>query len=325
MRRPCVNLPDKEMSKKLPIPMTQFDFIGLEDDWCHMNGEPISDEKRENDIKHFVFNEFQQIEVCPYCSQQLPSFTHHTLEKMNDYGHYSNLWSCSNCSYWQCYFSGYSELPLTSFSSWYAFISKVRTFDDGVPEPCSVELAQVLRRQHKSWHTVAPRKLELLVADVFKAKYSHCEVMHVGRPGDGGVDVVFIDAEKQQWLIQVKRRENPLSSEGVTTVRNLLGTMVVEGTLRGIVVSTADHFTVRAYDAVRRAKENHSLEVQLIDRGKLNRMLSPLLPKKPWLRALKDEVPAYILRIFSRKFSERLGLPKRQRDSSQLMLWKEIE
>ncbi|MBD2580163.1 restriction endonuclease [Oscillatoria sp. FACHB-1406] len=140
-----------------------------------------------------------------------------------------------------------------------------------------------------------PYRLETLVADIFKANHSHAEVIHVGKPHDGGVDVFFVDADQKQWLIQVKRREKANSTEPVETIRNLLGTMLLEGACHGIVVSTADRFSYQAYQAVNRAEEV-GMTVKLIDRGILNRMLEAVLPNVfPWLMSLVNsyaEFPA---------------------------------
>jgi len=78
-----------------------------------------------------------------------------------------------------------------------------------------------------------------------------------------------------------------LVGEGVSTLRNLLGTLLIEGISQGIVVSTADHFTYQAYKAANKAESKGYL-IKLIDRGKLDRMLSPFLPKNPWKSALEQ-------------------------------------
>ena len=66
------------------------------------------------------------------------------------------------------------------------------------------------------------------------------------------------------------------------------------------LVSTADHFTYRAYEAVARAKEIGKI-IQLIDRGKLNRMLGPMLPDRPWRSIIKEKDSISLLNYFSRR------------------------
>lgn len=276
------------MDTKIPASMTEYDSLGLEDDECLINNEYINDEKQSEEIRSWVLDKFQTIEKCHYCSSLLNTATYEYKDESETREQTSKLWSCSNCAYWQCSFDFYSELQVTSSVGSFAFTSKAREFDINLPEICNSELALAIRRNQKIWNTMNPYKLEKLVADIFKANYKNSEVIHVGKPDDGGVDVLFIDSGKRQWLIQVKRRENPESSEGVSVVRNLLGTMVTQSNLQGILVSTADHFTTRAFQACGKANNNFGMEVKLIDRSKLDRLLSPLIPTNPWFEALSS-------------------------------------
>ena len=173
----------------------------------------------------------------------------------------------------------------------------------------SPKLSNVCSHTHSSLQgaePTAPRNLEKLVADIFRANYENAQALHVGRPDDGGVDVIFIDTENRQWLIQVKRRESPGHAEPVETIRNLLGAMVLSKSSLGIVVSTADHFTYRAYEAVGRAREC-GMRINLIDRKKLDRMLDPILPDRPWLSVLLKEAPEYA-KLFAEKIESDLQL-----------------
>jgi hypothetical protein len=165
-----------------------------------------------------------------------------------------------------------------------------------LPKPCAGEIGQFLRRRPDYFHDIAPRLLERFVADVFKANYRECEVLHVGKSGDWGVDVIFVDASQKEWLIQVKRRTRPDSSEPFSTVQALAGTLTIHGKLHGIVVSTADHFSAQACQAAKRlAKQRY--RVKLYDRGILNRMISPVLPSTPWASALRK----FSVTLFHRK------------------------
>jgi hypothetical protein len=72
------------------------------------------------------------------------------------------------------------------------FVTSVAAkFSPSLPKACSDELAQQLRRRSTSWHDLSPKCMETLVADIFRANYQHSEVIHVGRPGDRGIDVIF--------------------------------------------------------------------------------------------------------------------------------------
>lgn len=251
-----------------------------------------------NRLKDYFINgpySFVLKEKCPYCGIMLYSWQQEEHNEDVDSDFMGALETCPNCSYWEwnylehCFISR-PDLTVYAYTH---FIGKFRTFDEIFPEGCAQEIATWIRRNPKRWHSINPTKLEQLVADIFRANDSHVEVSHVGRPDDGGVDVIYIDAEKKQWLIQVKRREKPQSVEAVETIRNLLGTMVLENSAYGAVVSTADHFSYQAYKAVNRAKDR-GMVVRLLDRRALDHMLTGLLVDRPWLKPLYPIFPEFI-------------------------------
>jgi hypothetical protein len=93
--------------------------------------------------------------------------------------------------------------------------------------------------------------MEQLVAAAFRETMP-CEVRHLGGPGDNGVDVLMITAEKA-YAIQVKRRADPQKTEPVSSIREFLGAMILEGHRNGIFVSTAAQFSRAAELAAKRA------------------------------------------------------------------------
>ena len=181
-------------------------------------------------------------------------------------------------------------------SEWECQLSKLDEYQDRLPYACETELLQYLRLHPASWHALDPKQMELLVAEVFRANYRPSEVLHVGRPDDGGVDVIFVDSDRGKWLVQVKSHAYSSASEGVGTIRNLLGAILLEGALRGVVVPNADHFTYRACEAAGRAQEK-GYTIRLIDKGKLNRMLDPLLPCGCWRQFVRRRRPDWLRRF----------------------------
>jgi hypothetical protein len=194
---------------------------------------------------------------------------------------------CENCRHWSLASLWASS---TERSTWEVSHCKAiaRRFDLRLPNGCASELAQYYRRKLNRFELVDPKRLELLVCDVFRANFQNAEVVHVGRPGDGGTDAFFVDANRQQWLIQVKRRSQ--GKEPFSTVQELAGTLLIENELRGIVVTTALGFSQPAIEAVNKL-QRRGIKIELIDRGVLNRMLSPLLPRHPWDEYFKLSQP----------------------------------
>jgi hypothetical protein len=196
--------------------------------------------------------------------------------------------ACTRCAYWE--FKGSESSNRCMDPPVIALAQAVATqFSISAPPECASEFAQFLRRCPSGWHTVSPTRLERLVADIFKANYQHCEVLHVGGPGDRGIDVLLVDSSQTQWLIQVKRRSDPQRKEGFDTLQAILGTLALKGDRHGIVVSTADAFSQQARAKARNAKL-HGFIVELVDRHRLDTMLSPLLPVSPWLSVLEKEI-----------------------------------
>jgi hypothetical protein len=239
---------------------------------------------------------------CPYCSSALIIHQiadgeskwddeENYVEEMEEFAQIYSLEYCSNCLYWR-----WHDIDVfTSFEGvqhiYKGFISKIKEFDNKLPDGFTQEFARWIRVDERRWHTMHPTSLEKLVSDILRSIYHPAEVIHVGRPDDGGVDVVYAESKDKKWLIQVKRREKSMGGEPVNTVRNLLGTLLLNNSSYGMIFSTADHFTYRAYDAVQRARER-GFYIELVDKGKLNRMLDAVLPHNPWLEVLRQEYPS---------------------------------
>jgi hypothetical protein len=231
-------------------------------------------------------NPLQDIEHCAYCSTELIKIENETLQESmhRDYC----LWYCDYYRFWQARIYSAFRACMPPPDNW-AYISKLREFDTNLPEGCSEELAMHIRQHPNLLHSFNPTRFEKFVADVFRANYANTEVLHVGKSHDGGVDVLLIDAENEKWLIQVKRRGSPSPSEGVGTIRDILGAMHLEEARIGIVVSTTKRFSQPAQKAaVKAGKVRNPVTIHLIDKGAFNRMLDPVLPDRPWLDPISD-------------------------------------
>lgn len=251
---------------------------------------------------------------CPYCGGEMEFAAFEPAEEdVDPEGRHSyRLWSCFHCGYWQSYgFEGNPDLVCTAASS------VLGRFEHRIPEGCYAEWARCLRADPSRWHSMHPTDMEKLVADIFKANFAHAEVNHVGGSGDGGVDVILVEANGTRWLTQVKRRKDPGSQEGPDTLRNLVGAMVLKGGTYGIVATTADHFSPGAIGA-QKAAAQRGYVIQLLDRGKLIRMLGALLPQRPWQPHLAAIFPYHEVGVaasdLARFFCEKLS-------TNQLRLW----
>lgn len=229
--------------------------------------------------------------LCPFCQREMFKWSNKEhLDKELVMEEHFIVSVCPNCTHWQTYWhkdldEDYYGHP---FSVWESRISKLMEYESNLPEACDLEITKYIRTRKNFWNTISPRKLELLVTDIFRLNHADSDVTHVGRPDDGGIDAIFIESNRRKWFIQVKRRESPSASEGVEVIRNLLGSMVLGKTQYGIVVSTADHFTYRAHKAQNDAK-SCGYTIKLIDQGILNKMIGPLLDEGHWIESMKGK------------------------------------
>ena len=267
-----------------------------------LNGTPINGHEsddgtsQEEDIRNWLsaMGLGDMLRMCPMCGQALGRAHQIEWEDGGDgvFDRELHVLVCANCAYWfycNCVNIGPSLHGCPCATKATSRLPCLRRFERQLPEGCAAEIAQHLRREPSGWHAIDPNQFERFVADVFRANHQAAEVVHVGKPSDGGVDIYFVDAG-EEWLIQVKRRESPTAAEGVGTLRSLLGTLVLEDSTRGMIVTTADHFTYQAKLAKEKA-ESVGFRVLLHDRGILNRMLNKVMPDRPWLRFVRDEQP----------------------------------
>lgn len=123
-------------------------------------------------------------------------------------------------------------------------------------------LRKYIRKKPDIIYNIDAHKMEEFVKSVFSDFYPSCKVKSFGKTRDGGKDGLLIDDHGNQFLIQIKRRTKPESTEGVEPLRALIGTTVVEDNVKGcIFVSTADHFSQPAKDYAQQIIAKHVIDI----------------------------------------------------------------
>lgn len=169
---------------------------------------------------------------------------------------------------------------------WQAMLSQgvLRIFHPAESDIPLHSLTHHLSRHPDDLATIDPYMLEKLVQAVLSDHFA-CEVHHVGRSGDGGIDLLVLDADVPR-AVQVKRRSRD-RAESVHFVREFLGALLLGGHKSGVFVSTAPRFSPPA-EATARLAESLGLvrRFDLVDKNEFAAMVGLSAPNEaPWRHA----------------------------------------
>ena len=168
---------------------------------------------------------------------------------------------CPGCGWWLMKEQDTIETATIAYSE-FTYFSILRSFEVASSEVPLNILRDYLRKHERQFYNVNPTKFEQLVGEIFR-DFLHCDVTHVGRVGDGGIDLLVVDSDRP-LPIQVKRRADGVKWEPVSTVREFLGAVLLQGFQRGAIVTTASRFSGPATTAAQVAQYR-----QLVDQFEL--------------------------------------------------------
>lgn len=272
-----------------PVTMLAYDGAASTTGWkieTDRSKRPEDGDRRPVLISWSDLQDLAYPTACPYCGTSLTQSTAGRWSS-DSAGATYELSFCTFCAYWK--FFAHRSWGWRGILHRELFVGKARTFRGALPSDIESEVASFLRRRPDAWAALEPAQLERYVAAIMKANNPDLDVKHVGQSHDGGVDVILVRDGAVETLVQVKRRSTS-RSEPVETVRDLLGVMYYDRNLRGIVVSTAERFSRAARFEAERANMSAGGQtvIQLVDRGVLGELLSPLIPERPWRRLKAD-------------------------------------
>lgn len=201
---------------------------------------------------------------CPFCKRKALALD--LGEKNAGYNYFDAiLHLCMTCGWWETDITEdvpYDPYLLMPGSQHYRSI--LRTFDPTVEELPVRTLQEYAKKNPDVLYSITYRNMEELVKSVFQNFYK-CYVHHIGKTGDGGIDLLLVQSDKTV-AVQVKRRKSPSATEGVQLVREFLGAMLLDGKQCGIIVTTANRFTKGAAKAAAKAvKAGFTNRFDLID------------------------------------------------------------
>lgn len=223
-----------------------------------------------SDLEKFFYND----KICPFCGTSLKQVFAGTQSATigTELFLSGDVFECPKCKWWtyKTHFVDSDDNmdsihAIYTDTRYYAITKKFNIDDKNLP--IDVLTSELQKRTDLLYH-IDPYKLEELSQSILKGIYD-CQVHHVGKTGDGGIDLIVLDGD-DPILVQIKRRQNPNHVELVKNVREFVGTLFIEGKRRGIYISTADKFSKGSKETADKLLRQRKLDYfELIDYQKL--------------------------------------------------------
>lgn len=191
---------------------------------------------------------------------------------------------CTTCGWWyvqlQSHLDSDAEDVVRDDLTTYEGI--ISTFEPNEKWLFAMEsLQQELRDFRKSLGEIPPgNPVEKLIGRIL-SQYHKCDVKHVGRVQDEGLDLILLRRD-ESIAVQVKHRdpERKGKSESVIPVREFVGVMVAEKYKKGLFVTTEMKYSSNATRYA--AKVNHTeYAIELVDLVNIKDFLC-LMQRRQW-------------------------------------------
>lgn len=201
------------------------------------------------------------------------------------------VYECSCCGWW---FKFTDNHEFSGVDRYYEAASLTTILTEAPEDLSRVPFGELIsdlnRRKSLIRRITTPASLETLLRDVMRGVYD-CEVRHVGRSGDGGIDLLLLETD-QAVAVQVKHRSNPDRVESLDIVRSFLGAMIVRGYRKGMFISLANRFPPGAKPEAELGREKGVIEsMEFVDCGGIVEMLGIVRGDKrrpPWVNTLTE-------------------------------------
>lgn len=159
---------------------------------------------------------------CPYCRHPM-TFKDSDLNEFAQ----TSIHSCTRCGWWtvRAFSTALSEADVVYSNAYIcdAVAKKYSVSDKTAPVAA---LHHHLRRHINDLAHVNPKRLEQLVASVLTDFFGTVNTKHVGGNDDQGIDVLCCRTATEDFLVQVKRREDLEKNEAFAVVDAILGACV---------------------------------------------------------------------------------------------------
>lgn len=243
----------------------------------------------------FLFFNKMADSICPFCNLPTSEVHESVLDDHPGWlsgGYYfakEHVSSCNRCGWWRVrtYKETTGDIEATSSVVKNAVLRKYDMADKSIP---IATLQGYLRDHFSDVIHIHASQMEKLVKSVFSEHFS-CDVEHVGKSHDGGIDLLLVQSNKPV-VIQVKRRKSLSHVEGVSGIRELLGATLLKGSKSCIYVSTCSKFSTASKVTAEQAIDLGLVEsYELYDFSRFSDALKLTTTSslEPWKRFLELE------------------------------------
>lgn len=253
------------------------------------------DRGRAPDENEDLFFDREKDGICPFCKihTQVVHRDHQlTYPDWLDGGEFDiqeNVKQCNNCGWWRIRCDKVTTVGIDARS--FAMESAILKSYDLSSKQVPIEaLRKHLAGSFDDVIHIHDRNMEKLVQSVFREHYS-CDVEHVGRSHDGGIDLILVNADSPT-VVQVKRRKSLDHIEGVAGIREFLGATILQNGKNCIYVSTSKKFSEPAIEAAQQAIKVGAVEsYELFDFDRFCDVLklTTEIDPAPWKSYLRKE------------------------------------
>ncbi|WP_291076088.1 restriction endonuclease [Empedobacter sp. UBA6322] len=234
---------------ELEIYKDEPDYRWIEPDWKPEIKSELVGGQFDSIAEKEVFR-LLKFNTCPYCKNNMEE-----LKLMFELG---IVYVCKSCFYW----GGRGTRPGGPSNS-RGNLGRLNF----VSNPDDVKLELLLNHLNQNIeriYNLTPKQAEKLIPTIL-SDYMDCEVKTIGGTRDGGIDALAILSENEKMLVQIKWREKSNSSEAVSVIREVGGTILARKIPKGLIISTRKKFSDPAKKEAEIISEN-----EIIGLGKLN-------------------------------------------------------
>lgn len=193
--------------------------------------------------------------ICPFCRVPACEVHRNTISNHPDWlsgGIYlvdEYVWRCNQCGWWRIRTNKETDGDIDAVSA-IVKSAVLKRYDLSCKDVPIGVLQQYLRDRFEDVIHIHDKQMEKLVQSVFSEHFS-CEVEHIGKSNDGGIDLLLIQSDIPT-VVQVKRRRSLRHVEAVSGVRELLGATLLKESKNCIFVSTCSKFSKPSQQAAER-------------------------------------------------------------------------